>query len=142
MAVDSIGLNKFINTFQLTNEDRVLYVTGKITSLSNGYNNEGTLYIKDNFGEISIRINHSNIQYLIDYWKNCIISLDDKEKALFVPNNDLSKLNKKLDKDIENFIVAVPLLIFAKNRQEKDFYDLEVGKNGNFYAASGLRIRL
>lgn len=142
VTLDSIGLSKFVKAFQLKNNDRILYVTGKVTTFYKSTKEEGTLYIRDNFGNISVKINQSNIQYLLDYLKNSKISLDEKRESFYTPDNNMEKLDKKLGKDIENMIVAVPLLIFAKNRQAKDFYNFEVGKNGNYYAAPDMPILL
>lgn len=143
LTLDNIGLEKFAKAFQLSDSDRFIYVTGKITSFYKSHDNDGMLYIKDEFGNISVRIDHSNIQYLLDYLKNTNISLDEQKNITYgQTENNLVKLNKKLGEDIRNFVVAVPLLIFAKNRQGKDFYNFEVGRNGSYYAAPNTPILL
>ena len=142
LTLDSIGLSKFVKAFQLPDKDRLIYVTGKIDSYYKTHEDKGTLYIKDEFGDISVKIDHSNIQYLLDYFQNLHYSLDAKRETFALPENNLEKLNKKLDEDIKNLVVTVPLLIFAKNRQAKDFYNFEVGKNVNYYAAHDMPILL
>lgn len=142
LTLDSIGLSKFAKAFQLSDSDRAIYVTGKITSFYKNHGNDGILYMKDEFGDISIKIDDSNIQYLLDYFKNSEIAFDEKKNNYGQIENSLEKLNNKLGEDIKNFVVAVPLLIFAKNRQEKDFYNFEVGRNGSYYAAPNTPILL
>lgn len=142
LTLDSIGLSKFAKAFQLPDSDRIIYVTGKITSYYKTHDDQGILYIEDAFGSISVKINHSNILYLLDYLKNSDISLEKKKDLYSIPENNLKNLNDKLGDDIKNLVVTVPLLIFAKNRQEKDFYNFEVGKNGIYYAAADTPILL